>query len=1143
MKNIFGLSLFLLLFVCKVSSVAQSNDIFANQREVVISLSKVIATPFYNIDAKHMGEILKNYATLEPNIHSIRVYDKGLDEVLISLWRDDGVISLNKGDIPNGLKVASHRISQPIFHDNEEVGKVVVNFYRNSDFLASLTEKELLYLQSNPKVKVGNDAAWPPFDFQEEGEAKGYSMDYMREIAGIAGFEIEFVQASSWNVLVDMFEKGELDVLTAYEPTAERREIAFFSEPILETFDAAFIRSDGKEIADYKELFGKKVAVVRGYDVEKEIVKNYPLIDVVVVETPLEGLKKLSFKEVDVFLENQSVGAYLIGKHFINNVKIGGNPTFPSLEEGDLIRIVVNKQGPELFSIITKAMNFIKRESVFALQAKWLSLVNNGGEVKKDEITKTPKESEYLKNKKEIRVCIDPKWMPIEGIEDGAFEGFSIEFYELVSQKIGVNFKFMPIESWSDTIEFMKRRECDLVTLTMKTEDRESFLDFSEPFVKLPLVLATSMDSDFITDISKLSGKKVAIPKGYTTIDLVSKNHPDIDIVEADDLRSALEMVRDKEVYAAIDALPTINYQVQREFSGSVKIAGKLDEEWLLGAATRSDEPELITIVQKAIDSIGVKEKDAILDKWVSIKVEKTIDYTLLWSFLLGSFLLMSLIIYWNRRLMALNRELTLAKERAEESARAKSRFLANMSHEIRTPINVILGMTHILKEDSPTQKQLDSLEKISFSSKTLLAIINDILDFSKIEAGKVSLEFTEFDIKELAQGVIDLTSHKALDKGLWFEFFVDESIDWQLQGDSFKLSQILVNLISNAIKFTEKGGVKATISCVGEDIYRFEVVDSGIGISKEQIEKLFQPFVQADSSTTRKYGGSGLGLSISKQLVAAMGGELSVESRVGFGSRFAFELKLQRASSVTSKNTQKSESETKWLKEELKKLAGSKILIVEDNKMNQDLMVNLLSGFGLELTLAENGLEALRVAEESHSFDLVFMDIQMPVMDGLESARELRKKGFDAPIVALSANATREDEESSKDAGMDKHLSKPLEVEILYKTVLEYVKPPESSKQVVLDRELGLSYMGGNEELYKKLLSDFCTKYEGLRIDTNSSDDLRTLHSIKGLSANLGAMPLHKAAKKAYESKEDDDLELFYSQLSIAIKAMKEFV
>jgi len=397
MRSIFTSTIFIIFIFFKLSLFAQGSDIFANQKEVVISLSKVIATPFYNIDIKHMGDILKNYANLEPNIHSIRMYDKSLDEILISLWRDDGVISVNKGDVPRSIKVASHRISQPIFHGNDEVGRVVVNFYRNSDFLASLTEKELLYLQTNPKVKVGNDTAWPPFDFYEDGRTKGYSMDYTREIVKIAGFEIEFVHGSSWGDVVAMFERGELDVLTAYEPTKERREIAFFTEPILETFDAAFIASDGEEISDYKNLFGKKVAVVKGYDVEKEIIKNYPQIEAVIVETPLEGLKKLSLKEVDVFLENQSVGAYLISKHFISNVKMGGSPKFPALKEGDLIRIVVSKQEPELFSIITKAMNFIKRESVFELQTKWLSLVSSGGSIKKDEVVKTPKEIEYLK--------------------------------------------------------------------------------------------------------------------------------------------------------------------------------------------------------------------------------------------------------------------------------------------------------------------------------------------------------------------------------------------------------------------------------------------------------------------------------------------------------------------------------------------------------------------------------------------------------------------------------------------------------------------------------------------------------------------------------------------------------------------------
>ncbi|MDB2562981.1 ATP-binding protein, partial [Sulfurimonas sp.] len=366
-----------------------------------------------------------------------------------------------------------------------------------------------------------------------------------------------------------------------------------------------------------------------------------------------------------------------------------------------------------------------------------------------------------------------------------------------------------------------------------------------------------------------------------------------------------------------------------------------------------------------------------------------------------------------------------------------KSKFLSNMSHEIRTPLNAIIGLLNVAQKTDLNEKQRSLLSKVTSSSDMLLGIINDILDISKIEAGKMTIEYLPFNIKDLISSVKNLMSVKIVEKNISFSVHYKNLNNFYFLGDSLRISQILNNLLGNAIKFTDFGEISVNIEMLKESIVRFEVKDSGIGLEDKQAEKLFEDFVQADMGTSRKYGGTGLGLSISKQLVKLMNGKIWVESVYGKGSTFIFEIPLIYDESMQD-SEENLELELDLLESNINALEGKKILIAEDNKMNQMVVSMLLEDSQLELDFALDGLKAIEKFQ-ANRYDLILMDIQMPNMNGYDATLEIRKLDANIPIIALSANVMIEDIEQAKNVGMNEYLAKPIEIEKLYKAILEY--------------------------------------------------------------------------------------------------------
>lgn len=379
----------------------------------------------------------------------------------------------------------------------------------------------------------------------------------------------------------------------------------------------------------------------------------------------------------------------------------------------------------------------------------------------------------------------------------------------------------------------------------------------------------------------------------------------------------------------------------------------------------------------------------------------------------------------------------------AEAASLAKSEFLAHMSHEIRTPLNGVLGMIDLVLPTELNDKQRKFLELAKMSGESLAALVNDILDFSKIEAGKLDIESITFDLRKVLEQVKDIQSLKANAKGLQVLCEVPAEVPALVQGDPSRVRQILINLINNAIKFTERGSVtvRAGVEEVGNEhlVVRFGVTDTGIGIPPDRMNRLFKSFSQVDGSTTRKYGGTGLGLAISKQLTELMGGQIGVESEAGKGTTFWFTVKFGHAAeqALTETPTPETPDRLEASPPAACRLAA-RILIAEDNEVNQIVLSELLADEGYRYEIVNDGKQAVEAVLRNH-FDMVLMDCQMPVMDGFEASRAIRQNegtGRRIPIVALTANATKADRDRCLENGMDAHCTKPIEIDDLLKVI-----------------------------------------------------------------------------------------------------------
>ncbi len=1146
----------------------------------------------------------------------------------------------------------------------------------------NLTEDERAWIAENPRIRVHNETDWPPFNFAVDGVPQGYSIDYMNLLGERTGLQIEYVTGPSWSEFLGMMRDGSLDVMLNIVKTAERQKYLLYTPPYADNPNTILSRRDDP-YDNLEQLFGKTVSVPRGFFYEEILKRDFPQIDLYLATDTLDSMKAVAFGQADAALGELAVFNHLLEEHLMTGLVVSGEVKMGD-PELSLLNIATRQDLPVLASILTKAVGSVTLEERRAIQQKWI-----GAERLSDSsrviVPLTDSERAWLAANPTIRLGTDPSFPPFEFTdEDGLYSGIASDYVRLINERLGI--ELVPVEgkTWGEVMTGVRDGSIDVLPAASRTPAREAFLNFTQPYSDLPVVILTREDYPFVAGLSDLVGKSVALVKDFAVTERVTALGLDIDPAILPTPRDALETVSTGQTDAAVMNLAVATNLMRQHRLTNLKVAAPSGIELPgLSFAVRKDWPELVSILDKTLASITPEEEGAINTKWIAVRYDVAADTEALIRVALQvggvAAVIVLIIMIWNRRLqratteartaqMALEesealikafldnanammfvksddrryllvnkafaefrgyapdymagktaselyepeyaaeydasdqqviksgasivretqatgvggdtrdfvvnkfpvtgpdgrfialgavlnditehkqteRALQEAKEAAEKVAESKSDFLAVVSHEVRTPMNGVLGMARLLADTKLDRKQSEFADTIVHSSESLLGILNDLLDISKLEAGKLDIEHIPFDPERAVSDSVSVMSARAKEKGLSLDFDVAPDLPDAVVGDPHRLRQVLLNLISNGIKFTDSGGVSVKLDAEagsgGLATLVLSVTDTGIGIPPATQEKLFSSYTQGSVEVARKYGGTGLGLAICRRLAELMGGDLTLDSTVGEGSCFTLHIPMRVASADELRATEATHARDAA---DVPETAPMRVLFVEDNLVNQRVGAAMLDKAGHRMDLAENGKQAVEMFAAS-TYDIVLMDRHMPVMDGIDATlkiRALSDHGASVPIIGVTAAANKSEIAECLDAGMDDVIIKPIDPDELAlamaqvgqdgSTALqepapakdatpapvtqEMPEPTAPDGDTVLDpQRIATLRKDYGEELAANLIDDFrkvaadtVPRIEAAAADGAWADLKREAHSLKGGSMTLGLSAL----------------------------------
>ncbi len=488
-----------------------------------------------------------------------------------------------------------------------------------------LSESEKAYIREHPVLSVTNELDWYPYDFNENGEAKGYSVDYMKLLADKMGVRLNFI-SDTWPNLYEKFKNNEITIAQPLIPSAERRKNFLFSDKFI-TMDLALVaQTKRQDIHSIDDLKGKTVGAGKGWPTTKYLKEEYPFFKVVEYETAKEMLEAIAFGLIDAGVDDFFTSQYIINKEMLANLRIVSKVELQKLKDKNLY-IVMHHDDTTLQSLINKALQNVTDEELERLKEKWSKNILP----KEIRLAFTLDEQMYLSKKQTIKMCIDPDWMPLEMNQNGKHVGIAADYIHEMEHFIGIPIVLVPTRTWLESMMYAKERKCDIFSLAMPTPERRMYMNFTHPYLHIPLVLVSKFDKVFYSDLSSLVDKPIGIAKGYAYGEILRVRYPNMQLVEVDNDADGLQKVEQKKLFGYIGTLATVAYQIQKEYYGSLKIVGKFDEKWELGVATRNDEPLLLSVFEKAIDSLDTMKNQAILNKWISVNYEERMNYTYLY--------------------------------------------------------------------------------------------------------------------------------------------------------------------------------------------------------------------------------------------------------------------------------------------------------------------------------------------------------------------------------------------------------------------------------------------------------------------------------------------------------------------------------
>ncbi len=979
-----------------------------------------------------------------------------------------------------------------------------------------LTREEQAWLADHPKISIGVMNAWPPMDFvDDKGRSSGIGADFVRAMNRRLGGVLH-LQPGSWDEIYTAVKEKRLPALIGITPHPSRTADFLFTDPYL-TIPHVIIARKGSPYADrISDLSGKRVAIEKKFVLAKILAEQYPDISVQEYAHTSDALDAVSKGAADAYIGNRAVALYLIERELISNLQIQGK-----IENVASINAIgVRRDWPLLHSILQKVLASIGEAERRDILKHWVPA--EGAARGRAELVLSSEERAWLQAHPRLRLGFDRDWEPFEYVSaKGVYEGITAKFMQRIQGMTGVEMIPQTELSWAEVMNKAREGEIDVLTALTPSAERRQYLNFTKPYLHFPLMVFTRQDAPLITGIEDLGGARVAVERDYITQEYLQTNHPDLQLTLVDTTSEALRALSTGQVDAYVGNLTLGSYMIDKLGLGNIKVAAPTPYANDLAIGVRKDWPELVTILDKSLDAIDENERRSLRQESLAIRYDVEVNYALLWKVVAGAATLLLLALLWVAQTRRQKAALAVAKAEAEQANRFKSYFLANMSHEIRTPMNAIMGFSYLTLQTELSTRQYHYLDKIHASAQALLGVINDILDFSRIEAGKLEIECVPFSLDEVYERLANLTMIKAEEKGLRLYFNRNPQIPDSLVGDPLRLGQVLINLVGNAVKFTERGEVQVNIELEEREEARvrlcFTVSDTGIGIEAEQIPRLFGAFTQLDDSTTRRYGGSGLGLSICRHLVQLMGGEIEVQSVPGEGSVFRFCLPFEIGSTA----------ERDWIPGP--DLRGLRVLVADDNPSARDILGGRLASFTFKVSIASGALEALRLLRqadtEGQPFQLVLMDWRMPELNGVDAGREIKRgvglKSIPA-VILITAHGREEVMHQVEAAGLDGFLIKPASPSTLFDTVIRVLEKSGEEKAGPPVR-VGGQYLSGqvllvednvvNQQVAQEILLGM-----GLTVDIAGNGG-EALEALENRSYDLVLMDIQMPEMDGYEA------------------------
>lgn len=919
--------------------------------------------------------------------------------------------------------------------------------------------------EAGRKVRIGYIDYEGFISKEEDGFYVGYGVEYLEKIAQYTGWNYEYVY-DSWDNQLQNLKEGKIDFICHAQKTSERERDYLFSKYAIGTESSVLYvktEDDRYYYNDFSAFDGMKIAVLNHSFQNAEFLEYAHKKGFDFRFVPY-GTQEECFAALDEgIVDAVAMGSLALKPEYKVICRFGSDPFY----------FMAGKQNQALLDELDDALGQITAAGSFFqadLYQKYYGDVTAGLEV-----IFTREEAEYIADTDKIQIACIPSRRPFSYIDDaGEITGITVDILNLLQEKSGLTFEYVMMPAGMRAAEYLEEHPDALIAGIMSDNpdfQKEPYL-LTDKFYSDDVALACLNGREYDLDAGNQT-YKLAIPRSYVALeDYIRKNYPQFEIVECMAMKDCLDLVVKGEADFTAQNVNVIKPFLTNPHYEGITIVPTFFMEENCGIVTLDTEEHqiLVDILDKCIAAMTQKEV-------AQFTVDHTVanQYRLTWGDMLYKFryplvavgillltviaLMLAFVISRKKnydRLEEKNIQLAEAVAQADSANRAKSQFLARMSHEIRTPMNAIVGLTALARHSKKDPQRVEEyLDKIETSSKVLLNIINDVLDMSAIESDKIKIAQKPFELREILDSISTVYVTQCRQKDITFEMNLEELADERLKGDGLRVNQVLLNLISNAYKFTPEGGkITVTVREVsrqGENVYyKFTVEDTGEGMTQEMLGRLFLPFEQEGVDTAQKYGGSGLGLSIAKNLVELMGGSISCQSEKGKGSIFTVSLPfvLEADEEALPAAEYQAEQSLDAL-EDTYDFGGRRVLLAEDTEMNADILQELLELVNMKVDHAWDGKEAVRMftGAESGTYMAVLMDIQMPVMNGYEAAAAIRSSGhpqaLSVPIYAMTANAFTEDVSAALNAGMNGHIAKPVDTAILYEILKNTVEEP----------------------------------------------------------------------------------------------------